>query len=135
MLLPDRGARGAVLPTYRYYLLNDRGAIMGRDDFDAQDDKTAVAVAELVSGTCSDQASSFELWRGTERVRAAKAPAHVPPKAACEEPVQQAAMDLELVLRDSRSKIAESRRLLRTLREWEGRGELIPGVFGGVSAA
>lgn len=53
---------------YRLYLLDDKGAIQGREDFTALDDDAALAVSDLVCRACSDTCHSYELWHGSRLV-------------------------------------------------------------------
>ena len=49
--------------TYRVYFKNRYGFLIGRDDFDAQDDDYAMGIARTLRNACSDICHSFELWQ------------------------------------------------------------------------
>jgi hypothetical protein len=53
--------------TYRIYFRSS-SRIVGREDFTADDDRTAVVIAEILYDACSDKCDSFGLWRGTHCV-------------------------------------------------------------------
>lgn len=57
-----------MLPTYRIYFRSSKGHILGREDFEAQDDRTALDIATVLGNACSDVCAGFELWAGGRRV-------------------------------------------------------------------
>src|SRR5215831_19326588 len=53
---------------YRLYFLNAAQRITARDEFEAENDETAITIAGLLSDACSDLSSGFELWQSARRV-------------------------------------------------------------------
>ena len=53
---------------YRLYFLNAAQCIIARDEFEAENDETAIMIAGLLSDACSDLSPGFELWQGARRV-------------------------------------------------------------------
>jgi hypothetical protein len=56
------------LMCYRLYLLNAAQRLAARNQFEAENDETAITIAGLLSDACSDLSSGFELWQGARRV-------------------------------------------------------------------
>jgi len=94
---------------YRVYFRRF-GAIVGRDEFDADDDETAWIVAGLLFDAVRDHCDSFELWQGARVVRGA------PVAEQIRERAQAIAAKREEAIRNSGWEIAESRRLLDRVR-------------------
>ena len=98
--------------SYRIYFRNADNRIVGRDDFEAADDRLAMTVAGALCDACSDVCDSFELWQTTRRVdlvfdrRVELGPARL--NAGTQELVAQH----EETLRDSVWAVARSKRLL-----------------------
>jgi hypothetical protein len=46
---------------YRVYLYSGSGSFQGRDEFEADDDRAGMVIAEHLSDACSDVCASFEL--------------------------------------------------------------------------
>jgi hypothetical protein len=53
---------------YRLYSLNAAQRIIARDEFEAEDDETAITIAGLLYDACSGLSPGFELWQGARRV-------------------------------------------------------------------
>ena len=106
------------MTTYRLYLRDDDWAIVGRDDFAAEDDRRAILIARALCAACADRCAGYGLWQGTRRVNASfplrqpdLPPEQLPAKA------QDIVLERELALLESRWTIADSVRLLeRTAR-------------------
>src|SRR5690242_894385 len=70
----DAGERGGgqeracSMRWYRIYLYSTSGSLLGRDEFEADGDRSAMAAAEQLWDACADVAASFELWDGVRRV-------------------------------------------------------------------
>ncbi len=99
--------------SYRCFFRGRSGAIEGRDDFEANDDNEAAALAELLGDACSDICDTFEVWQGAIRLA-------IPPGQPILVSEITALMQKSLVLReetirDSRWMIARSHRLLERL--------------------
>jgi hypothetical protein len=103
------------LNTYRIYFFGDR-AISGRHDFDAENDPTALQMAHALSDACPDSCQSFDLWRGERRVPRTYRETSFAEMSAAN---QQAVIETEETLAQSRWSVAKSRRLLERL-EAEG---------------
>jgi len=53
---------------YRLYLRGRDSSIVGRMDFNDEDDASAIAGAQAVCDACSDVAGSFELWQADRHI-------------------------------------------------------------------
>jgi hypothetical protein len=95
---------------YRVFFWAEDGTIVGRDDFDADDDAFATAIAHMLADACSDRCAAFELWQSTRRVDT-RFPI-VPRAEDIAAAAQQTVLDRELAIRDSKWIIADSVRLL-----------------------
>ena len=94
---------------YRIYFKNRHGFFIGCDDFDAQDDDHAMAIAQTLRSACSDICSGFELWQSARRVDT-----HIAGNAEeITAQVQNTVLEREMALLDSEWVIAESARLLK----------------------
>jgi hypothetical protein len=102
---------------FRIYFRHRVNGIVGRDEFEAEDDGAALAFAEVLCDACSDVCDSFELWQGVRLVGACNggdcAKLDAPQLNA---KTQTAAAEHEERLLDSKWAIARSRRLLERLR-------------------
>jgi len=105
------------MTTYRLYLRDAEKQIVGRDDFESDNDARALLVARMLRDACSDKCAGFELWQNTRRV---DLPCPNWSKFSADEihaKVQMIVLERELAIRDSKWTIAESTRLLeQTLR-------------------
>ena len=102
---------------YRLYFRNQHGFIIGRDDYIAEDDEHAMAVARTLKDACADLCTGIELWHGIRRVDTAPikmASRHCLGEIVAQ--VQSTVLEREVALRDSRWVIAESARLLAETR-------------------
>jgi hypothetical protein len=105
------------MASYRYYLHGNLGVI-GRGDFDVADDMSAIKLMDALTGACSDMTRRYELWSGRTLVCDAGATAVPLSRVEVAEHLRDLIADVEISLRDSRWKVAESRRLLETLDAW-----------------
>jgi len=106
---------------YRVYFRNSLG-IAGRQDFAAEDDKTALQVAQALREACSDVCSSFELWHGMHLV-SPSLPAAEEVAQAIRDRTQAIVLDCEISIAQSRWAIASSKALLARLNGLRGGGE------------
>jgi hypothetical protein len=53
--------------SYRIYFRR-QAAIVGHDDFEAENEESAMWMAELLCEACSHRGDSFDLWQGTRHV-------------------------------------------------------------------
>jgi hypothetical protein len=112
--------------SYRIYFWS-QAAIVGRDDFEAKNDESALWMAELLCEACSDRCDSFDLWQGRRRVGSSLSG----PRAGVVEMTPQIQEELrrrQEAIRDSRWPIAESRRLLERIRQLEPQGSALEGA-------
>ena len=93
---------------YRVFFRDGSKAIVGRDDFHAQDDACAMVVGHMLADACGDLCTEFELWQGTRRVDGRFAMGALPRA----EKIAGIVIERELAIRDSQWTIAESVRLL-----------------------
>lgn len=102
---------------YRIYFRHRKDGIVGRDDFEAEDDRSGMAIAAVLCDACGDVCDSHEPWQGVRRVnvRCDDAGARAG-RRRFDMKVQEAAAKREEWLRESDWAIARSRRLLRRLR-------------------
>lgn len=63
---------------YRIVFRDWDKAIVGRDEFHADDDVSAMVIGQLLAEACADRCAEFELWQGSRRVDASLAKAAVP---------------------------------------------------------
>jgi len=97
---------------YRVFFRAEDGTIVGRDDFDADDDASATAIAHMLADACSDRCADFELWQSTRRIDTHLPKFVLPPAEEIAAAAQQTVLDRELAIRDSKWIIADSVRLL-----------------------
>src|SRR2546423_11412684 len=102
------------MATYRIYFRNSSG-IVGRHDFIADDDETAVAMAEILCDACSDRCDSFGLWMG-DRCIAEQRPGPLTVDAIVENR-QAAVIEHEEAVQRSQWSISNSERLLARIAE------------------
>jgi hypothetical protein len=99
--------------TYRIYFRNRHGFFIGCDDFDAQDDDHAMAIAQTLRNACSDICTGFELWQSARRVDTSGS-THARRNAdEITAQVQNTVIEREMALLNSEWVIAESGRLLK----------------------
>ena len=106
---------------YRIYLYSMSGSLLGRDEFEAGNDRSAMAAAEQLWDACADVAERFELWDGVRRVDSefSKMPC---PTVSAEQVMMAAQVSLvkhEEAMRRSFWALACSERLLQRIRELE----------------
>lgn len=108
---------------YRIFLRGD-AAILGREDFEAENDQAAIIFAEVICDACSDVCDFFELWQGSRRVACGYAKLVQIDASMINAEMQAVAALHEEQLRDSQWRVAESRRLLELTRV--SRGSVAP---------
>jgi len=106
---------------YCLYLYSASGSMLGRDEFQAENDRSAMAVAEHLWDACSDVSASFELWDGLRRVDSefSRMPC---PSVSAEQVMMTSQVSLvehEETLRSSFWALARSERLLQRIRALE----------------
>jgi len=92
--------------SYRIYFRNERSAIVACENFRAESEQAALAIAAQLFDACSDCCAQYDVWCGKERIdgTAQPSPALMPLTAPMRTALQQAAE----ALRASGWKIAES---------------------------
>jgi hypothetical protein len=104
------------MDAYRIYFLDGSGRICAAQWFQAQDDQSAMWIAEHLSDACADVYPRFELWHMARHLSGGSGlrPTTLTPEAVNQKR-QDALASAEETLRDSASRIAESRRLLERI--------------------
>jgi hypothetical protein len=102
---------------YRVYLYSESGSFQGRDEYEAEDDRAAMAIAEMLCDACSDMCETFEVWDGVRRVDPSfsKLPC---PSVSAEQVGAMAQASLlrrEEAMRDSHWAVARSKRLIERM--------------------
>ena len=98
---------------YRVFFRDEDKAIVGRDEFHADDDASAIVIGHMLADACADRCAEFELWQGTRRVDGGLAKGGFPSA----DKIAGIVIEREIAIRDSRWTIADSARLLeRTSR-------------------
>jgi len=105
------------LAFYRVYFRSHAGTILGRDEFEAEDDRSAQVIAEILGDACSDISQSFDLWQGARRVVTVRsaAPGHQTSASAVDDQVLTRVIERQKIIQRSGWAIASSRRLLERL--------------------
>lgn len=101
--------------TYRVYF-RDSSLIVGRHDFSADDDQSAVTIGDVLCDACSDRCDAFEVWNGDHRV------VGLTPRSSRSVDVilgraQASIVKCEEALQSSEWIVARSRKLLERLEE------------------
>ena len=114
------GERGQSSPTIIYEDRKYSYAIRACQEFEAQDDIAALAVASLIYGACSGSCDLYELWDGTRHIDQQKLRRQLGAGAIRPQPQEAVAAESGMPFLSSQSIIAESRRLLMRLSElWD----------------
>ena len=106
------------MPTYQILFTDNKGFMLAEDEFVAAHDGAATLIAKWLFEACSDLYANYVLlWRAGRRFK------HLPKvsptagtKTINRETIriaQEIALERELVLRDSRSRLAASQRFLQ----------------------
>ena len=102
------------MAAYRLYFTTPLGSIIGRHDFDVDDDAAATRVAGALFDACSDSCASLDLWQGTRRIRVPDRH-RSPGLADLSEDLQEVAVKTEEMIVRSEWAITGSRRLIERL--------------------
>lgn len=100
------------MPGYRLFFFKEK-SIEARDEFVADGDVSATAIANGLFAACSDEYSSWELWSGARRI-ADGALSH---DGHFTRAIQEIVVEREQVLLESGRTTARSRRLLEKTNE------------------
>jgi len=101
---------------YRIFFHDAVGDIVGRQDFEAEDDGMALTIATLLFDACSDVSHNFELWESTRLVNESYFARAQAIGRQLSTQRQAAVARTEEQLRDSQWAVASSKRLLEQLR-------------------
>lgn len=102
---------------YRIYFYSGSGSFQGRDEFEADDDRAGMVIAEHLSDACSDLCASFELWDGARRVDTSFSKL-ARPSVSVEQiafAAQASLVRREEAMRDSHWAVARSKRLIERM--------------------
>jgi hypothetical protein len=89
--------------------------VHGRENFEADDDVTAIRIARVLYDACSDVCDGFELWQGKREIHA-RQPHHQRANLVdLTEALQNVALETEEHICKSRWMIAQSRCLIQIL--------------------
>lgn len=102
------------MPVFRLYF-RDTGVIVGRDDFEANDEESARSIADALYDSCSDQCSGYELWAGMALLIDYAEPAPHPTSGALRDHHQSIVVEREEAIQQSGWALASSHRLLQQL--------------------
>lgn len=105
------------LAFYRVYFRSHAGTILGRDEFEAEDDRSAQVIAASLGDACSDISPSFDLWQGARRVATARSsvPGRQTSASEMHDQVLMRVIERQKIIQRSGWAIASSRRLLDRL--------------------
>ena len=106
------------MAAYRLYF-RARGLIVARQDFTAEDDRSAQRIAAALFNACSDRSDLIELWEGTRQI-----PVDLPGRSvgfdALSAAHQEVVVKTEETIVRSEWAIAASRQLLQQLDRAKG---------------
>ena len=102
------------MASYRLYF-KALGSIVGRQDFEAEDDAAAQRIAAVLFDACSDRSQNIELWQG-ERLLSLNLPGRGAGLDSLCEAHQEIAVNTEEIIVRSEWAIAASQRLLDQLK-------------------
>ena len=103
--------------SFRVRFFDESGRVLGGVPMVAHD-ADAAAISAVLRDACSDVCAWAELWSGTAPVAYATEFTGHPTRDEVSAAAQKIVVDREVALRDSRTLIAESRRLLAKLSDW-----------------
>jgi len=94
------------MTNYRLYCFDREGAIVCRDDFEADNNVEARGIASAICDACSDEHHAYELWKDDLPIAGGQTLASV------------LQVDHEIALRNSYWRVSQSRRLSQRLQAW-----------------
>ena len=107
------GTGGRVMARYRIYFFGVE-EVIGRHDFEADGDPTAVQMAQALFDVCSDTCQSFDLWRSSKHISVPRLLRSLS-FAELSEVSQERVIQTEEQIAQSAWLVAKSRRLLEYL--------------------
>ena len=102
------------MPSFRLYLRGRMQRIVGRSDFEANDDSSALKISRRIADSCSDSCAGYDLWQDTRKISSA-ATTIGEGQMNLTESEQRVVIDTGIALRDSAWAIRNSKRLLESL--------------------
>lgn len=113
----ERGQR--ISAVYRIYLRDGHGNVLSGHTVAVESNDEAIKIAAILCNACAETAASFEVWKGEMLLTPSRAERTVAAAAEVSQRTQQIVIDTEIALRDSKRALAESRRLLDAIDEWQ----------------
>jgi hypothetical protein len=99
-----------------YFWFRDHHShIHGREDFEADNDATAIHIAGILQDACSDVCDNFELWQGSRQITVPQAHHQIACLDDLIEAHQNVVIEKEEHISQSRWLISQSRRLIEEL--------------------
>ena len=104
---------------YRLNCYDRRHALVGRDDFEAENIAEAKAIASMICDACSDAHYSYELWQGDLPIESGKTLDSVLRVGGLSARAKKLVLDHEIALWNSQWPVGKSRKLnLRVVDAW-----------------
>lgn len=101
------------MASFRLYLRDGRQRIVGRSDFDADDEFSALKISHRIAESCSDTCAGYDLWQDTRKISAAATAGQG--ETDLTEFERRVVIDTEIALHDSVWAVRNSKRLLAAL--------------------
>jgi hypothetical protein len=119
---------------YRIFFLSECGGVVGSHEFEAPSHADATVMAVLLADACADCCFGFELWQSGSRIARQRLLNDLLARkivARLSDAVREQIVAQSERIRDSRSRIAHSRRLTATINEARTRRGLAPEIRAG----
>jgi hypothetical protein len=106
------------MTNYRLYCFDREGAIVCRDDFEADSNVEAKGIASAICDACSDEHHRYELWKDDLPIESVQTLAAVLQVGGLSAKARQTVVDHEIALRNSYWRAGQSRKLSQRLQAW-----------------
>jgi hypothetical protein len=106
------------MTNYRLYCFDREGAIVCRDDFEADNNVEARGIASAICDACSDEHHRYELWKDDLPIESGQTLTAVLQVGGLSAKAQQTVLDHEIALRNSYWRAGQSRKLSVRLQAW-----------------
>lgn len=106
------------MTNYRLYCFDRTGSVVCRDDFEADNNVEAKAIASAICDSCSDEHHRYELWKDDLPIESGETLASVLRVGGLSAKAQQTVADHEIALRNSFWRVSQSRRLSERVEAW-----------------
>lgn len=103
---------------YRLYCYDRTGSLVCRDDFEAENNGEAKAIASAICDACSDVHHRFELWKGDLPIDGGETLCSVLRVGGLSDRARKTVIDHEKALMESSWRVCESRRLSERVQAW-----------------